>query len=83
VSTVELPLNEQADMTTFTFTFDNGDKVLQVGYDRAQNTYHEVCDQTIINDLNIQPATNFAPRPEILQAEIKFPIVNNIAIVVN
>jgi hypothetical protein len=83
VSTVELPLNEEADMTTFTFTFDNGDKVLQVGYDRAQNTYHKVCDQTIINDLNIQPATNFAPKPEILQAEIKFPIVNNIAIVVN
>ena len=83
VSTVELPLNEGADITTFTFTFADGERILQVGYDRAQNTYHEVCNQTEISNLQIQPSTSFNPVPEVLDAVVQFPLVNNIAIIVN
>lgn len=82
VSTVELPLNENADVTTFTFTLADGDKILRVGYDRAQNTYHEVCNQTEINNLEIQSSTGFADSPKFLE-QVQFPIVNNIAIIVD
>ena len=79
VYTVELPLNEGANNTTYTFTLDKGVRTLQLSYNRSFNQYHEVCDQTEMTSIAIT-ATDFSAS-QVLDAASKFPTVNNIAVI--
>jgi hypothetical protein len=80
VSSVELPLNEAADATTFTFTLaDNSVKVITLNYGRAQNTYHEVCNQIEMSSLTIGSSSGFVIEPTIIEPTITFPTQNNVA----
>lgn len=79
VATVELPLNEAANETNYTFTLDTGERTLQLTYDRNFNQYHEVCDQTEMISIAIT-GTNFSAT-QVLDAASKFPTVNNIAVI--
>lgn len=79
VSTVELPLNEGANNTTYTFTLDKGVRTLQLAYNRSFNQYHEVCDQTEMTSIAIT-ATDFSAS-QVLDAASKFPTTNNIAVI--
>jgi hypothetical protein len=80
VSTLELPLNENATTTTFTFTFaDNSVRTLQLNYVTSVNQYHEVCNQTEMSSLAIT-ATDFSAS-QVIDATVQFPTVNNIAII--
>lgn len=79
VSTVELPLNEGANNTTYTFTLDKGVRTLQLSYNRNFNQYHEVCDQTEMTSIAIT-ATDFSAS-QVLDPTSKFPADNNIAVI--
>jgi hypothetical protein len=80
VSSLELPLNENATTTTFTFTFaDNSVRTLQLNYGTSVNQYHGVCNQTEMASLAIA-ATDFSAS-QVLDATVQFPTVNNIAII--
>ncbi|HEX5171659.1 MAG TPA: DUF6452 family protein [Cyclobacteriaceae bacterium] len=80
ISTIELPLNEQADVTNFTFTLDTGVKTLQLHYGRTTNLYHEICNQTEMASLEVT-ASDFTT--QVLDATVQFPTTNNIAIINN
>jgi hypothetical protein len=79
ISTVELPLNEGANNTTYTFTLDKGVRTLQLSYNRNFNQYHEVCDQTEMTSIAIT-ATDFSDS-QVLDPTSKFPSANNIAVI--
>lgn len=82
-SSVELPLNEAAGTTTFTFRLANGDKVLTLNYDTEENVYHEVCNQTEMSSLTIGSSSGFTNAPTVLEPTVTFPTQNNIAVYPN
>ena len=83
-SSVELPLNEAANTTTFTFTLASaGERVLTVNYNTAQNLYHEVCNQTEMSSLSIGSHSGFANDPLLIDSTVTFPTQNNIAVYPN
>jgi Family of unknown function (DUF6452) len=83
VSGVTLPLNAQADATHFSFELESGTVELELGYDRSQAVYHDVCDQTEMTSLRVI-SSGFATPPEVLNDQISYPAdITNLAITIN
>src|SRR5690606_26536242 len=81
VSSVILPLNDQADVTRFTFDLETGPVTLEVGYARTPVVLHGVCDRMAISNISII-SSGFASAPEVLASETTFPVnTTNLAII--
>jgi hypothetical protein len=82
VSSVILPLNDQADATRFTFDLESGPVELEVGYTRTPVILHKVCERFAISELSII-SSGFASDPEVLEDETAFPVnTTNLAIII-
>ncbi|MFO7256720.1 MAG: hypothetical protein DIU61_003435 [Bacteroidota bacterium] len=80
VNSVILPLNDQADVTRFTFEFESGSVDLEVGYTRTPVVLHKACSRFTISGLNIV-SSGFATDPEVIEDETSFPVnTTNLAI---
>ncbi|HEY8510666.1 MAG TPA: DUF6452 family protein [Cyclobacteriaceae bacterium] len=82
VSSVILPLNDQADATRFTFDLESGPVDLEIAYTRTAVTLHKVCERFAISGLSIV-SSGFATTPEVREDETEFPVnKTNIAIII-
>lgn len=83
VSSVTLPLNDQADVTRFSIAFEEGVVDIELGYARNPVVYHDVCTGTQINTLQVI-SSGFISPPQVLDEEIRFPANTvNVAIVLD
>src|SRR5690606_29905937 len=73
VSSVILPLNDQADMTRFTFDLEAGPIDVEVAYTRPPVVFHNTCASMAISGLSIV-ASEFLSESEVLSYEITFPV---------
>lgn len=84
VNSITLPLNLEADQTNFSIEFNNSGtpqiKELDLKYVR-NSPYHEDCPDQLINSLEVLQPTGFTTTPVVNDNTVKFPTVNNIAIV--
>lgn len=81
VSSVILPLNDQADMTRFTFDLEAGPIDVEVAYTRTPVVFHNTCASMAISDLSIV-SSEFLSEPEVLSTETTFPVnTTNFAII--
>lgn len=81
VSTVTLPLNDQADVTRFSIAFEDGVVDIELGYNRTPAVYHEVCNRMQINALQVI-SSGFESPPQVLDDKIGFPAnTTNVAII--
>lgn len=81
VSSVILPLNDQADGTRFTFDLETGPVDLEVAYTRTPVVLHETCSRVAISNLSIV-AAGFTSEPQVLADETTFPVnTTNLAII--
>lgn len=83
VSSVTLPLNDQADVTRFSIAFEEGVVDIELGYARNPVVYHDVCSGMQINTLQVI-SSGFISPPQVLDEEIRFPANTvNVAIVLD
>ena len=83
VSSVTLPLNDQADVTRFSIAFEEGVVDIELGYARNPVVYHEVCTGMQINTLQVI-SSGFVSPPQVLDEEVSFPANTvNVAIILN
>lgn len=83
VSSVTLPLNDQADVTRFSIAFEEGVVDIELGYARNPVVYHDVCTGMQINTLQVI-SSGFISPPQVLDEEIRFPANTvNVAIVLD
>jgi len=81
VTTLILPLNMNAQQTTFTLELADGNKLLTVSYETSSKVYHEACGPTIeISALAVESA-DFLTAPKVTNTSIKFPTVTNLEVV--
>jgi hypothetical protein len=81
VTTVTLPLNIDADETTFTFEFEGGNKELTVSYVRTSKVYHELCGATTEMASLAVVSSDFLTPIKVTNTAIKFPTVTNLEVV--
>lgn len=81
VSSVDLPLNPEADTTNFSFQFQDSIRNVKVWYARNQQVLYQVCDRTVFSSLQL--SSDFTVTPEILSDSIEVPIKTAIKIVTN
>ncbi len=81
VSTVILPLNDQANVTRFTFDLESGPVDIEIGYTRTPIVLHGSCARMAIANLSII-SSEFVSEPQVLEDETTFPVnTTNIAII--
>ena len=82
-ATVILPLNAQADMTRFSIAFEDEVIDIELGYDRNEVVYHNVCNRTAMSSLEVI-SSGFATPPQILNDEIVSPTNgSNVAMIID
>lgn len=83
VSSVTLPLNEQADITRYSIGFEDSTVDIELGYDRTPVVYHEVCNRMTFTSLHIN-SSGFESDPQVPDDEINFPAnTTNVAIILD
>jgi hypothetical protein len=81
VSSVILPLNDQADVTRFTFNLETGPVNVEIGYTRTPIVLHDVCQRMAITNLSIV-SSEFTSEPQVVGQATTFPVnTANIAII--
>lgn len=73
VSSVTLPLNDQADVTRFTFDLETGPVDIEIGYTRTAVTLHQTCARMAISNLTVV-SSGFTSEAEVLNAETTYPV---------
>lgn len=78
---VVLPLNTDADNTTFFFEYQNKTSAVTLNYLRTGKTYHTECGvQQEITQLQVLQSNGFSAAPKVIQAKATFPASNNLEI---
>ncbi len=79
-SKIVLPLDVNKDQTDYVFEFETAVKKISFGYIRTQQTFHEVCNQTLFSKLQVV-SSEFTSAPIVVKDSIQFPTVVNFEII--